>query len=107
MFFTPLTSVVPIEVGASALVIVGALMMAQVVDIDWKDWSTSFPAFLTIIIMPFTYSIANGIGIGFITWVIVRAFSGKAKEIHPLLWIVAAGFVLYFVAAPVQAAFGG
>ena len=107
MFFTPLTSVVPIEVGASALVIVGALMMAQVVDIDWKDWSTSFPAFLTIIIMPFTYSIANGIGIGFITWVIVRAFSGKAKEIHPLLWIVAAGFVLYFVAAPIQAALGG
>lgn len=107
MFFTPLTSVVPIEVGASALVIVGALMMAQVVDIDWKDWSTSFPAFLTIIIMPFTYSIANGIGIGFITWVIVRAFSGKAKEIHPLLWIVAAGFVLYFVASPIQAALGG
>lgn len=107
MFFAPLTSIVPIEVGASALVIVGALMMAQVVDIDWKDWSTSFPVFLTIIIMPFTYSIANGIGIGFITWVVVRAFSGKAKEIHPLLWIVAAGFVLYFVAAPIQAALGG
>ena len=107
MFFAPLTSVVPIEVGASALVIVGALMMSQVVDIDWKDWSISFPAFLTIIMMPFTYSIANGIGIGFITWVVIRAFAGKGKEIHPVLWIVAAGFVLYFVSAPLTAALGG
>lgn len=105
MFFAPLTSIVPIEVGAAALVIVGALMMAQVVDIDWKDWSTAFPSFLAIIVMPFTYSIANGIGVGFITWVVVRAFSGKAKEIHPLLWIVAAGFVLYFVSIPVQQLF--
>jgi AGZA family xanthine/uracil permease-like MFS transporter len=55
--------------------------------------------------MPFTYSIANGIGVGFITWVVVRALSGKAKEIHPLLWIVAAGFVLYFVSIPVQQLF--
>jgi AGZA family xanthine/uracil permease-like MFS transporter len=103
MFFAPLTSVVPIEVGAAALVIVGALMMAQVVDIPWKDWSIAFPSFLAIIVMPFTYSIANGIGVGFITWVVVRALSGKAKEIHPLLWIVAAGFVLYFVSGPIQA----
>ena len=106
MFFAPLTSVVPIEVGASALVVVGALMMAQVVDIDWKDWSISFPAFLAIVIMPFTYSIANGIGAGFIAWVVVRAFAGKAKEIHPLLWIVAAGFLLYFVSGPISAALG-
>lgn len=105
MFFAPLTSIVPIEVGAAALVIVGALMMAQVVDIDWKDWSVAFPSFLAIIVMPFTYSIANGIGVGFITWVVVRALSGKAKEIHPLLWIVAAGFVLYFVSIPVQQLF--
>ena len=106
MFFSPLTSIVPIEVGASALVIVGALMMAQVVDIDWKDWTVSFPAFLTIIIMPFTYSIANGIGVGFIVWVIVRAFAGKAKEIHPLLWIVAAGFLLYFILPILQSGLG-
>lgn len=107
MFLTPLTSVVPLEVGASALVIVGALMMAQVVDIDWKDWSASFPAFLAIIVMPLTYSIANGIGAGFIAWVVVRAFSGKAKQIHPLLWVVAAGFLLYFLLPIIQAAFAG
>lgn len=97
MFFSPLTSVVPVEVGASALVIVGALMMAQVVDIDWKDWSIAFPAFIAIVVMPFSYSIANGIGAGFISYVILRSFAGKAKEVHPLLWVVAAGFLLYFL----------
>ena len=96
-FFSPLTSIVPIEVGASALVVVGGLMMAQVVDIDWKDWTISFPAFLAIVVMPFTYSIANGIGVGFVSYVIIRAFAGKAKEIHPLLWVVAAGFFVYFL----------
>jgi AGZA family xanthine/uracil permease-like MFS transporter len=105
-FLTPLTSVVPIEVGAAALVIVGALMMAQVVDIDWKDWTVSFPAFLAIVVMPFTYSIANGIGVGFIAYVIVRAFAGKAKETHPLLWVVAAGFLLYFLMPYIQLVFG-
>lgn len=104
MFFTPLTSIVPIEVGASALVIVGGLMMAQVVDIDWKDWTISFPAFVAIVVMPFTYSIANGIGAGFILWVICRSFAGKAKEIHWLLWVVAAGFLLYFILPYIQQA---
>jgi AGZA family xanthine/uracil permease-like MFS transporter len=97
MFFTPLTSIVPIEVGASALVIVGGLMMAQVMDIDWKDWTIAFPAFAAIIVMPFSYSIANGIGVGFILWVILRSVGGKAKEISWLLWVVAAGFLLYFI----------
>ena len=101
MFFSPLTSVVPIEVGAAALVVVGALMMSQVVDIDWKDWTIAFPAFLAIVIMPFTYSIANGIGAGFIAWVVVRAFAGKGKEIHPLLWVVAFGFLLFFLSGPI------
>jgi len=81
-------------------------MMAQVVDIDWKDWTISFPAFLAIVIMPFTYSIANGIGVGFIAYVIVRAFAGKAKETHPLLWVVAAGFLLYFLMPYIQLVFG-
>jgi AGZA family xanthine/uracil permease-like MFS transporter len=107
MFFTPLTSIVPIEVGASALVIVGGLMMAQVMDIDWKDWTIAFPAFAAIIVMPFSYSIANGIGVGFILWVILRSVSGKAKEIHWLLWVVAAGFLLYFIVPYIQQAIAG
>ena len=107
MFFTPLTSIVPIEVGASALVIVGGLMMAQVVDINWKDWTISFPAFAAIIVMPFSYSIANGIGVGFILWVILRSVAGKGKEISWLLWVVAAGFLLYFILPYIQQAIAG
>jgi AGZA family xanthine/uracil permease-like MFS transporter len=107
MFFTPLVSIVPSEVAASALVIVGALMMAQIRFIDFTDFSVLLPVFLAITVMPLTYSIANGIGAGFIAWVVVRSLSGKAKEISPLLWIVAAGFVLYFARGPLEALLAG
>jgi AGZA family xanthine/uracil permease-like MFS transporter len=107
MFFTPLVSIVPSEVAASALVIVGALMMAQIRFIDFTDFSVLLPVFLAITVMPLTYSIANGIGAGFIAWVVVRSLSGKAKQISPLLWIVAAGFVLYFARGPLEAMLAG
>ena len=103
MFFTPLVSIVPTEVAAAALVIVGALMMAQIRFIDFAEFSVLLPVFLAVTVMPLTYSIANGIGAGFISWVIVRSLSGRAKEISPLLWIVAAGFVLYFARGPLEA----
>jgi AGZA family xanthine/uracil permease-like MFS transporter len=106
MFFTPLTQVVPLEVAASALVIVGALMVSQISQIDWTDFSVALPVFLTIITMPLTYSIANGIGVGFVSWVVVRAFAGRARTISPLLWIVAAGFLIYFVRGPIEALLG-
>ncbi|KQZ86324.1 MFS transporter [Microbacterium sp. Root166] len=107
MFFTPLVSIVPSEVAASALVIVGALMMAQIRYIDFSDFSVLLPVFLAVTVMPLTYSIANGIGAGFISWVIVRSLSGKAKQISPLLWIVAAGFLVYFARGPVEALLAG
>ena len=97
----------PTEVAAAALVIVGALMMAQIRGIDLSEFSVLLPVFLTIIVMPLTYSIANGIGAGFIAWVVVRSLSGKAREISPLLWIVAAGFLVYFARGPIEALFGG
>jgi AGZA family xanthine/uracil permease-like MFS transporter len=106
MFFTPLAVIVPMEVGSAALVIVGAMMMVQVADIDWQDFSIALPAFLTIIAMPLTYSIANGIGVGFIAFVVVNALAGKIREIHWLLWIVAAGFVIYFARSPIEALLG-
>ncbi|HSP75954.1 MAG TPA: NCS2 family permease [Cryobacterium sp.] len=106
MFFTPLTQIVPLEVAASALVIVGAMMVSQIRFIDFSEFSIVLPVFLTIIVMPLTYSIANGIGAGFITWVLVRSFSGKAREISPLLWVVAAGFLVFFVRGPIEAMFG-
>lgn len=107
MFLTPLTSIVPSEVAAAALVIVGALMMSQIRGIDLSDFSVLLPVFLTITVMPLTYSIANGIGAGFISWVVVRALSGKAREISPLLWVVAVGFVIYFTRGPVETLIAG
>lgn len=102
MFLTPLTQVVPTEVAAAALVVVGAMMMAQVKHIDFSDFRVLLPVFLTVTVMPMTYSIANGIGAGFISWVIVHALSGQARRVHWLLWIVGAGFVVFFARGPVE-----
>jgi AGZA family xanthine/uracil permease-like MFS transporter len=106
MFLTPLTSIVPTEIAAAALVIVGAMMMAQIKYIDLGDFSVLLPVFLTVTVMPLTYSIANGIGAGFVSWVLVQALSGKARKVSPLLWVVAAGFVLFFARGPIEALFG-
>lgn len=106
MFFTPLTSLVPGAVAAAALVLVGAMMLTQIRHIDFGDFRVLLPVFLTATVMPMTYSIANGIGAGFVSWVVVNALSGRAKTIHPLMWIVAAGFVLFFARGPIEALFG-
>lgn len=101
MFLTPLYEMVPVEAAAPALVVVGALMIGQVRDIDFTQFAIALPAFLTIVVMPFTYSIANGIGVGFITWVVLHAAAGKARTVHPLLWVVAGLFVAYFAVDPI------
>jgi len=101
MFLTPLYEMVPIEAAAPALIVVGALMIGQVRDIDFSKFEVALPAFLTILVMPFTYSIANGIGVGFITWVVMHAASGKIRTLHPLMWVVAALFTAYFVVDPI------
>lgn len=96
MFLTPLIYLVPFEAVAPALVVVGFMMISQVTKIDWNDWGLALPAFLTFTLMPFTYSIANGIGAGFIAFVFIRSAQGRAREVHPLMWVVAAAFVLFF-----------
>ena len=106
MFLTPLAKIVPTEVAAAALVVVGAMMMTQIKGIDFSRFDVALPVFLTVTVMPFTYSIANGIGAGFIAWVLIRAFVGKAREIHWLLWVVAAGFVVFFGRGPFEALIG-
>ncbi|HIW94975.1 MAG TPA: NCS2 family permease [Candidatus Corynebacterium gallistercoris] len=102
MFLTPLYEIVPIEAAAPVLVIVGAMMMSQIKDIDFSQFNIALPAFLTIVVMPFTYSIANGIGVGFIAYVVMAMVGGNAKKVHPLLYIVAAMFVVYFAVDPVM-----
>ncbi len=106
MFLTPLAAIVPSEVAAAALVIVGAMMASHLREIDFTDFSIALPVVLTVAVMPLSYSIANGIGVGFISWVVIRAASGKAREISPLLWIVAAGFGLFFARGGIDAALG-
>ena len=106
MFFTPLYEVVPIEAAAPVLVVVGALMMMQVGQIQWNDFSVALPAFLTIVTMPLTYSIANGIGVGFISFALLSLFAGKAKDIHWIMWLISALFVVYFAQGPIMAAIG-
>ncbi|AZA09727.1 NCS2 family permease [Corynebacterium pseudopelargi] len=106
MFLTPLYEVVPIEAAAPVLVIVGALMIGQVRDIDFNQFHIALPAFLTIVVMPFTYSIANGIGVGFIAFTLMALFAGKAKEIHWIMWLISALFVVYFAMDPILAAVG-
>jgi adenine/guanine/hypoxanthine permease len=96
MFVSPLASIVPTEVAAAALVVVGVMMMSQLRHIELSEVSVAVPVVLTVAIMPFSYSIANGIGVGFIAWVVLRSAVGKAREVSPLLWIVAAGFIVYF-----------
>jgi len=96
MFLTPLAEIVPSEVAAAALVIVGSMMAAHLREIDLEDFTIALPVVLTVAVMPLSYSIANGIGVGFIAWVVMRSAAGKAREVSPLLWVVAAGFLVYF-----------
>lgn len=102
MFVGPLAQIVPTEVAAAALVIVGTMMFSQLRHVDVSEFSVALPVVLTVAVMPFSYSIANGIGVGFVTWVVVRSAAGKAREISLLLWIVAAGFVLYFTRSGIE-----
>jgi len=100
-FLAPLVTVIPNEAAVPALVLVGFLMMQQVKGIDWDDLEIGIPAFLTIVLMPFTYSISVGIGAGFLSYVFIKLVRRKAGDVHPLMWGVAVLFVLYFAIAPV------
>jgi adenine/guanine/hypoxanthine permease len=102
-FLTPLVQAIPSEAAVPALVLVGFLMMQQVTGIAWDDVEIAIPAFLTIVLMPFTYSITVGIGAGFLTYVLIKLVLGKVRDVHPLMWIVAALFVVYFAIDPITA----
>ncbi len=117
IFFAPLIAVVGggVEVNgiykypvtAPALMIVGFLMMTVMSKIDFKDYEIGIPAFLTIIIMPFTYSISYGIGFGFISYTMIKIFRGKFKELHPLMIVVSVLFAVAFVAEAIARRFIG
>ncbi len=98
----PLVQHIPSEAAVPALVLVGFLMMSQVSNISWDDDEIAIPAFLTIVLMPFTYSITAGIGAGFVTYVVLKVVKGKAAVLHPLMWVVAVLFVVYFAIDPIS-----
>ncbi|MNW64037.1 Guanine/hypoxanthine permease PbuG [compost metagenome] len=81
-------------------------MMTQITGIKWNNVEVAIPAFLTIALMPFTYSITAGIGAGFLAFVVIKLALGKVKAIHPLMWVAAAAFVIYFTLDPISDALG-
>ncbi|PFG32285.1 NCS2 family permease [Sanguibacter antarcticus] len=99
-FLSPLVDMVPFEAATPALVVVGFLMVMQVSGIDWKNYEVAIPAFLMIILMPFTFSITAGIGGGFIAFVVIKVSLGKVKDVHPLMWLASVLFVAYFTRGP-------
>lgn len=106
VFLAPVVKLVPSEAAAPVLFFVGYLMMMQVVEVDWTDLENGIPAFVTIVMMPFAYSITVGIGAGFLLYVAIKLFRGKARQIHPLLGLVAVMFLLYFAQGLILSAVG-
>lgn len=97
LFFIPIFQAIPAFATTPTLVIVGAMMLSQVTEIRWNDLSEAIPAFLTMFMIPLTYSIAEGLAIGFIAYPLVKAFQGKAQEVSLGTWIIAGVFVGRFV----------
>ncbi len=103
IFLAPLVAVIPSEAAVPALVLVGFLMMQQVGQIAWDDVDVAIPAFLMIVLMPFTYSISVGIGAGFVAFVLIKVVRGRVREVHPLMALVAVMFLVYFAINPLTA----
>ena len=97
VFFIPFLSGIPSLATAPALIIVGVLMARSVTIIEWDDFSEAIPAFLTIAVMPLSYSIADGLAAGFISYPIIKTFQGKLREISPIVWGIAIAFFVKFI----------
>ena len=106
MFFAPIAGIVPAHATAPALVVVGYLMSRVVREIPFATLDEGFPALLTLAVMPFTYSITNGIGAGFVSYVFIKLVRGRAGDVHPMMWAATAAFVVYFAMPAIQALLG-
>ena len=92
----PLVTLIPFEASGPVLILVGFLLFTQVNEIDFRDPEEGIPALLTLILMPLTYDITVGIGAGFVSWVFIKVIRGKASAVHPLMWVVAVAFLIFF-----------
>jgi AGZA family xanthine/uracil permease-like MFS transporter len=99
LFFAPIAGIVPAFATAPALIIVGILMMSSIMEVNFEDFEEAVPAFFTLVMMPFTYSIANGIAVGFIFYTLIKICTGKAKKVHPIMYVFTALFILKFALA--------
>ena len=94
--FAPLAGLIPAFATAPAIIIVGSMMMRNIKDINFSDITESIPAFLTIAMMPLSYSIGNGFGFGFISYCLIKTFTGHVKEISPVMWLISIMFIVSF-----------
>lgn len=97
LFFRPIIATVPSAATAPALIIVGVMMLSNILKIQWDDFTEVIPAFIAMITMPLTYSVSNGIALGFITYPILKLFTGKGKEVHWMVYLLCVLFILYFI----------
>ena len=102
ILLSPLVVLVPFQATAPVLILVGFLMCTLIKDINFMDFEEGFPALLGLIIMPLTFSITNGIGAAFVAYVLIKVVVGKWSQIHPLMWVVAAAFAVYFGQTAIQ-----
>lgn len=100
IFLAPVAAVVPACATAPALILIGFLMFAQMARIRFDQYDTAIPAFITLVTLPFTYSISHGIGYGFVSYVVIKICSRRFHDVHPLMYVVAAAFAIYLVWAP-------
>ncbi|WP_328583921.1 NCS2 family permease [Streptomyces sp. NBC_00370] len=106
LFFTPITQIVPGEVAAAALVVIGAMMMQNARHVDWSDRSVAIPVFLTVVLMPFTYSITAGVAAGVIAYVAIKIAQGRAREIGAFMWGLTVVFLVFYALHPIEAWLG-
>ena len=97
LFFSPIFLAIPGAATGAVLVVVGVMMMSPITKVDWNDYSEAIPAFITAVMMPLSYSIAHGIMLGMISYVLINAISGKVKKISPVMWVLAVLFILRYI----------
>ncbi len=98
----PIASIVPSAATAPALIIVGVFMIKGAAKVNWSDFEEALPCFLTIVMMPFSYSISDGIGFGFISYTVIKIFSGKAKQVPLLIYILSAVFIATYILSAIE-----
>ncbi|MET7760067.1 NCS2 family permease [Streptomyces sp. NPDC005389] len=106
LFFTPITAIVPAEVASAALVVIGAMMMQNAKHVDWSDRAVAIPVFLTVVLMPFTYTITTGVAAGVISYTVIKTAQGKAREVGAFMWGLTAIFIVFFAIHPIESWLG-